>query len=108
MGTGSVYKNTLAFKGIFALGAFGGPEKDRVSNSGESVLVHSVMATAWAASVVSTGATLAVFTLHGSFCFSTSGDIPASVDFDADGSPCLVCCPLRPAAGGLDSQPLLQ
>ena len=103
MGTGSVYKNTLGFQGIFALGAFGGPEKDRVSCSGESVLVHSVMATASAALVVSTGATLVVSTLCGSFWFDASGVILTPADFDADSFPHLVCCPLCPTVGGLDS-----
>ena len=85
------------------MGVFGGPEKDWEFCSGESLLVHSVVATASAAPVVSTVATLVVSTLHGSFCFDTSGVIPAPVDFDADGFPRLVCCPLRPAAVGSDS-----
>ena len=82
---------------------FGGPEKDREFCSGESVLVHSVMATASAASVVSTGATLVVSTLRGSFCFSALGVVLAPAGFDADGFPHLVCCPLCPAVGGSDS-----
>ena len=89
------------------MGAFGGPEKDREFRSGESVLVHSVVATASAASVVSTGATLVVSTLCGSFCFGASGVVLTPADFDADGFPRLVCCPLRPAVGGSDSRPLL-
>ena len=75
--------------------------------SGESVLVHSIVATASAASVVSTGATLVVSTLHRSFCFGTSGVILPPAGFDADGFPHLVCCPLHPTVGGSDSQPLL-
>ena len=86
---------------------FGGPEKDWEFCSDESVLVHSVVATLSAASVVSTGATLVVSTLCGSFCFGASGVIPTPVDFDADGFPRLVCCPLHPTVGGLDSQLLL-
>ena len=82
---------------------FGGPEKDREFCSGESVLVHSIVATASAASVVSTGATLVVSTLQGSFCFGVLGVILAPADFIADGFPHLVCCPLHPAVGGLDS-----
>ena len=90
------------------MGAFGGPEKDQEFCSGESVLLHSVVATASAASVVSTGATLVVSTLCGSFCFGALGVILSPADFNADGFPRLVCCPLHPAAGGLDSRPLLQ
>ena len=90
------------------MGAFGGPEKDREFCLGESVLVHSVMAIASAASVVSIGATLVVPTLRGSFCFGVSGVVLAPADFIADGFPHLVCCPLCPAVGGLDSQLLLQ
>ena len=82
---------------------FGGPEKDQEFCSGESVLVHSIMTIASAASVVSTGATLVVATLRGSFCFGVSGVILAPADFVADGFPHLVCCPLHPAVGGLDS-----
>ena len=85
------------------MGAFGGPEKDQEFCLGESALVHSVVATALAASVVSTGATLVVSTLCGSFCFGTSGVILAPADFNADGFPHLVCCPLHPAVGGSDS-----
>ena len=90
------------------MGAFGGPEKDWEFCLGESVIVHSIVATASAALVVSTGATLVVSTLHGSFCFSASGVIPTPVDFDADDFPLLVCCPFRPTVGGSDSQPLLR
>ena len=82
---------------------FGGPEKEWEFCLGESVLVHSVMATASAALVVSTGATLVVSTLCGSFCFGTLGVVLASAGFDADGFPHLVCCPLHPTVGGLDS-----
>ena len=85
------------------MGAFGGPEKDQEFCLGESVLVHSVVATASAASVVSTGASLVVSTLCGSFCFGASGVILAPAGFDADGFPRLVCCPLCPAADGSDS-----
>ena len=90
------------------MGAFGGPEKDREFCLGETVLVHSIVATASAASVVSTGATLVVSTLRGPFCFDTSDVVPASVDFDAGGFPRFVCCSLRPTAGGSDSRPLLR
>ena len=90
------------------MGAFGGPEKDQEFCLGETVLVHSVVATASAASVVSTGATLVVSTLRRSSYFGTSGVILTPADFDADGLPHLMCCPLHPAAGGSDSQPLLQ
>ena len=90
------------------MGAFGGPKKDWEFCSGESVLVHSIVATALAASVVSIGATLVVSTLHGSFCFGASGVILTPADFDADGFPRLVCCPLCPAVGGSDSRPLLR
>ena len=85
------------------MGAFGGPEKDREFCSGESVLVHSVMTIASAAFVVSTGATLVVSTLQGPFCFGISGVVLTPADFVADGFPHLVCCPLHPAVGGLDS-----
>ena len=66
---------------------FGGPEKDREFCLGESVLVHSVMTIALAASVVSTGATLVASTLQGSFCFSVLGVVLAPADFIADGFP---------------------
>ena len=87
---------------------FGGPEKDREFCLGETVCVHSVMASALAALVVSTGATMVVSTLHGSFCFDVSAVIPASVDFDTGSFLHFVCCSLWPAAGGSDSQPLLR
>ena len=74
---------------------------------GETVCVHSVMAFASAASVVSMGATMVVSTLCGPFCFSVWAVVPASVDFDAGSFLCFVCSPLQPAVGGLDSQPLL-
>ena len=84
------------------MGAFGGPEKDQEFCSGESVLVHSVMAIASAASVVSIGTILVVSTLRGSFCFGISGIVLTPADFIADGFPHLVCCPLCPTAGGSD------
>ena len=90
------------------MGAFGGPEKDWEFCSGESVLVHPVMATASAASVVSTGATLVASTLRGSFCFGALVVILTPADFDADGFPHLMCCPLHPTVGGSDSRPLLR
>ena len=90
------------------MGAFGGPEKDREFCSGESVLVHSVVAIASAASVVSIGATLVVSTLQGSFCFGVSGVVLVPADFVADGFPHLVCCPLWPTVGGFDSRMLLR
>ena len=42
-------------------------------------------------------------TLQGSFCFGISGVVLTPADFVADSFPCLVCCPLCPAAGGSDS-----
>ena len=89
------------------LGAFGGPEKDREFCLGETVRVHSIVAFALAASVVSTGATMVVFTLCGPFCFGVSAVILASVDFDAGSFLCFACSPLWPAAGGSDSRLLL-
>ena len=90
------------------MGAFGGPEKDREFCLGETVYVHSVVASASAASVVSMGVTMVVSTLSGSFRFGVSAVVPASVDFDAGSFLHFVCCPLRPAAGGSDSRPLLR
>ena len=85
------------------MGAFGGPEKKREFCLGETVRVHSVMASASAASVVSTGVTMVVSTLCGSFCFGISAVIPASVDFDAGSFLHFACSPLRPAVNGSDS-----
>ena len=85
------------------MGVFGGPEKDREFCLGETVHVHSVVASALAASVVSTDATMVVSTLRGSFRFGVSAVVPASVDFDAGSFLCFACSPLRPAAGGSDS-----
>ena len=89
------------------MGVFGGPEKDREFCSGESVVVHSIVATASAILVVSTGAILVVSTLRRLSCLCTSVVAFTPVAFDIDGFPCLVCCPLHPAAGGSDSRPLL-
>ena len=88
--------------------AFGGPEKDQEFCSGESVLVHSIVATVSAILVVSTGPTLVVSTLCRPSCFCNLVVAPAPVAFDADGFPHLVCCPLHLTVGGLDSQPMLQ
>ena len=107
MVTGSVYK-TFSFSRNIALGVFGGPEKEREFCLGETVCVHSIVAFALAASVVSMGATMVVSTLHGPFCFGVSAVIPASVDFDAGSFLHFACSTLRPAAGGSDSRPLLQ
>ena len=85
------------------MGAFGGPEKDREFCLGETVRVHSVVASALAASVVSMGATM-VSTLCSSFRFGISAVIPASIDFDAGSFLRFVCCPLHPTAGGSDSR----
>ena len=85
------------------MGAFGGPEKGWGFCLGESVLVHSVVATVSAFLVVSTGATLVVSTLCGPSCFCVSVVALTPVAFNADGFPRLVCCPLHPAAGGSDS-----
>ena len=85
------------------MGAFGSPEKDREFCLGKSVLVHSVVATVSAVSMVSTGAILVVSTLCGPSCSSGSVVALAPAAFDTGGFPCLVCCPLRPAAGGSDS-----
>ena len=85
------------------MGAFGGPEKDREFCLGETVCVHCIMASALAASVVSMGATMVVFTLRGSFHFGVSAVVPASVDFDAGSFLCFVCSPLWPTVGGSDS-----
>ena len=90
------------------MGAFGGPEKDREFCLGETVRVHSVVVFALAAMLVSTGATMVVSTLRGPFCFGISAVVPASVDFDAGSFLRFACSPLRPAAGGSDSQLLLQ
>ena len=90
------------------MGAFGGPEKDREFCLGETVRVHSVVASASAASVVSMGATMVVSTLHGSFCFGVLAVVPASVDLDTGSFLHFVCSPLQPAAGGSDSRPLLR
>ena len=81
----------------------GGPEKDREFCLGETVHVHSVVASALAALVVSTGATMVVSTLRGSFRFGVSAVIPASVDLDAGSFLCFVCSPLQPTVGGSDS-----
>ena len=85
------------------MGAFGGPEKDQEFCLGETVHVHSVVASASAASVVSTGVTRVVSTLCGSFRFGISAVIPASVDFDAGSFLHFAYCPLLPAVGGSDS-----
>ena len=85
------------------MGVFGGPEKDQEFCLGETVHVHSIMAFASAASVVSMGATMVVSTLHSSFCFRISAVIPASVDFDTGSFLHFACSPLRPTAGGSDS-----
>ena len=89
------------------MGAFGGLEKDREFCLSETVCVHSVMASALAALVVSMGATMVVSTLHGSFCFGILAVIPASVDFDAGSFLHFVCSPLWPTVDGSDSHPLL-
>ena len=89
------------------MGAFGGPEKDREFCLGETVHVHSIMAFASAASVVSTGATMVVSTLCSPFWFGILAVVPASVDFDAGSFLCFVCSTLRPTVGGSDSQLLL-
>ena len=70
---------------------------------GETVRVHSVVASALAALVVSVGATMVVSTLCSSFHFGVLAVFPASVDFDAGSFLHFVCCPLRPAVGGSDS-----
>ena len=86
------------------MGAFGGPEKDREFCLGETVCVHSVMAFASAASVVSTGDIMVVSTLRGPFCFGVLAVVPASVDFDAGSFLCILhASPLLPAVGGSDS-----
>ena len=90
------------------MGAFGGPEKDQEFCLSETVCVHSIMAFASAASVVSTGATMVISTLRGPFCFGVSAVIPASVDFEAASFLCFVCSPLWPTVGGSDSRPLLR
>ena len=74
---------------------------------GETVCVHSIVASASTASVVSTGATMVVSTLHGSFLFGILAVIPASVNFDAGSFLCFACSPLWPTVGGSDSRPLL-
>ena len=86
---------------------FGGPEKDREFCLGETVSVHSVMASASAALVVSTGATMVVSTLHGSFCFSILAVVPASIDLDTGSFLHFACSPLQPAVGGSDTRLLL-
>ena len=90
------------------MGAFGGPEKDQEFCLGETVHVHSIVAYASAASVVSMGATMVVSTLRSPFCFGISAVVPASVDFDAGSFLCFACSPLLPAVGGSDSQLLLR
>ena len=86
---------------------FGGPEKDREFCLGETVHVHSIIASASAASVVSMGAIMVVSTLHSSFHFGILAVIPASVDLDTCSFLCFACSPLQPAVGGSDSQLLL-
>ena len=90
------------------MGAFGGPEKDCGLCLSESVLIHSVVATASAVSVVSTSAIPVVSTLCGPSFFHGSVVAFVSVAFRADNFPRLVCYPLCPTVGGLDSRPLLR
>ena len=85
------------------MGAFGGPEKEREFCLGKTAHVHFIMVSASAASVVSTGATMVVSTLRGSFHFSVSAVVPASVDLDAGSFLHFACSPLQPTAGGSDS-----
>ena len=73
---------------------FGWPEKDREFCLGETVHVHSIVAFASAASVVSMGATMVVSTLRGPFCFGISAVVPPSVDFDIGSFLHFVCSPL--------------
>ena len=75
---------------------------------GETVHVHSVVASALAALVVSMGVTMVVSTLRGSFHFGISAIVPASFDFDAGSFLCFLCCPLQPTAGDSDSRLLLR
>ena len=60
----------------------------------ETVCVYFVMVSTLAASVVSTGVTMVVSTLHGSFHFGTSAVVPTSDDLDIGGFLHLACSPL--------------